>query len=445
VPTPEAIKQRRQQLEALTEALYDEPIGPADPRYFPFHNAKGAPRGGDPISDLRATIDLSKARATSQLFSGFRGSGKSTELRRLHAGLVEDGYKVIFVEGSRVINLYQPLEPADLLLSVAAAVAMAVSELSGTSPAKRSLLDRIVEFFGNTNVNLSQLSVGAGVDAGGVKLDIGKLVFDLSTNPSFKLRVQDALRGRLSEFVEEFRRFMRDARELLGLRDGGRCPVLIVDDLEKVRGSGPDQDIVQKGMEQIFWEFNWALRVEGWHAIWTAPPYLQLLNAGITNQYDGCEVLPMIRVWENDGDRTPDPSGLDAVRRCLRKRGEIDSLFWSEALLDRLITASSGHLRDMLRLLQDVVRYVYKQSDPTTPLNEALIDRVLADYMGDCRKAIYSDDLPWLASVAKSKTLSLPNATLVPRVAKLLDTAVVMTYRNGSEWFDVCTAVQGMV
>jgi hypothetical protein len=64
---------------------------------------------------------------------------------------------------------------------------------------------------------------------------------------------------------------------------------------------------------QIFWAFNEALRVEGWHTIWTAPPYVQLLNPAIEKMYDGSAVLPMIRVWSNDEARTPDRHGKDML------------------------------------------------------------------------------------------------------------------------------------
>jgi len=195
-------------------------------------------------------------------------------------------------------------------------------------------------------------------------------------------------------------------------------------------------------MEQIFWEYDRALHVDGWHTVWTAPPYLQLVNGELANHYDGSVVLPMVRIWDNDEARTHDEDGLHAMRACLRKRGAIDDLFLREELLDQLIVSSSGHLRALLRLLQDAVREVFKQPDPSVPLNEPKVGSILDDYERECRGSVFDDDLPWLGSVAKQRSLRIPNEDLVPRVAKLLDMAVVMTYRSDGAWFDVSHPVR---
>jgi hypothetical protein len=436
----DVIKKREQELAEMDEALTNDPIEHEDPRYFAFHKAPGDPRGGDPVADLRATIKRSQRikpqRSTCQLFSGFRGSGKSTELHRLAGELTNAGHVVVFVAGNEVINLFQPLEPTDLLVSVAGAVAVEIARRTGASPAQQPLLQRIAGFFRDTDVNLTTIAFDGGP---------AKLTFALARDPMFKAKVQQALRGRLSEFVGQFQAFMAEATKLLAIPDGGPYPVIIVDDLEKVRGLGQEQAIVQKGMEEIFWSFHWALRVEGWHTVWTAPPYIQLLNPGVGRSYDESVVLPMIRVWSNDQARTPDNDGVAAMRAAARLRGDIDSLFFSDALLDRLIVASSGHVRDFVGLLRDAVRQVDKQTDPTRVLNEIAIDRIVADYSSDYRKAIYGDDVPWLATVAADRKLKLPNVDLLPRVAKLLDMSVVMTYRNGEDWVDLCAPAHRLV
>lgn len=232
--------------------------------------------------------------------------------------------------------------------------------------------------------------MGIGADAGGVKVNVAQLKLQLSRNPAFKARIQGALRGRLPELLQQFSQFMAGAKALLAPKLGGRSPVIIVDDLEKIRGTGADQDIVQTSMEQVFAQFDRALHVDGWHAIWTAPPYLQLMNATLENLFDGCFVLPMVRLWERDAGRSKDEDGFQATRRCMRKRGNVDSLFLSDALFDELIWASSGHLRDLLRLLQDAVREVFKQADPAAPLNEVKVRRIV-EAVGVLRKALKLD------------------------------------------------------
>jgi hypothetical protein len=438
MPTPDAIGKRKDELALLEEELTIDPIGHNDPRYFAFHEADGHPRGNEPVADLRATIERSQRiksrRPTCQLFGGFRGTGKSTELLRLAAELTEAGHTVIFVAGNSVINLYQALEPTDLLVAVAGAVATEVTERTGTS--QPSLVALIADFFRDTEVDLAQI----GFEHGPVKLTLA-----LSRDPTFKARVQKALRGRLNEFVAQFQAFMVEVKKLLAIPEGGPHPVLVIDDLEKVRGVGLEQAIVQHGMREIFLSFDWALRVEGWHTIWTAPPYVQLLNPRIRGIYDESVVLPMVRVWENDAARTPNLEGVAALRSAARLRGDVDSLFLEDALVDRLVHASSGHMRDFFRLLRDAVRRVYRQKDPTSALDGEAIKRIIADYAGDFSKTIYQNDYPWLASIAAGRTLVLPSDDMLPRVERLLDMSVVMTYRNGEDWVDLCAPAQALV
>jgi hypothetical protein len=447
------ISERIGELRTLMANFTVRPIDPDDPveghLYFPFHEQPGKPRGNDPIAYLRNTILLSPETGTCQLFSGFQGTGKSTELRRLDNGLRKHGFEVLFVEGGNYINLFQPLEVSDLLLSVAVAVAEILQKKVGTSPARQTLNERISGFF--SRIHLTQIEAGIGAKIGlgdGApvgNLDIGKLRFEIKENPAFKSKVQDFQRGRLSEFLEAFRSFMNDARILL-VTEGGACPVLIIDDLEKVQGSGPQQDVVQQQVEQIFSAFDFALKISGWHTIWASPPYLPFLRTSIAQIYDGYAVLPMVRLWsETDRARAKSTEGFAAMRKFLRLRGNVDGLVDDPALLDELILASSGHVRDLCRLMQSVLRKVVGQDDPRSGIGAGPIKQVVNDYVDSCQKAIYTDDHEFLRKVGENRRVDVSNQTQMLRIAKLFDTQLVMIYRNGSEWFDVSVPVQRLL
>lgn len=438
--TTDPIQARRRELGDLLQALRPAPIDPDDSRYFAFHEAAGDPRGADPVARLRSTVELSRRETTCQIFSGFRGTGKSSELRRLRADLVADGFEVLVVEAEKVINLYKPVEPSDLLLSVAAAVATELEARFGENPADRGVGERIVEFF--QRFTLSQVELGSGFEAGAARIDLPKLTFNLAKNPSFKAQVQEALRGKLTEFVRSFQEFMGKAREALAGRSRRPCPVLIIDDLEKVTGLGEEQDLVQRSIQQIFWEFHWALRIDGWHCIWAAPPYLQLLNSSVDALYDGSVVLPMVRVWSKDDARSEDSDGIAALRRCMMLRGNIESLFFRESSFDQLVQASSGHIRELMALLRECVLDAYQQEDITRPLNEAAVERLIANYTSRRQISVYAEDVPLLHRIAETRALSLDDRRMASRVAELLDSAVVMTFQNGSMWFDVSTPVR---
>jgi len=86
---------------------------------------KGATSPSDPVNELQATIEWSPIES-AQLFSGFRGTGKSTELRRLKAQLEkappeQGSTKVVLCDMQEYLNLTTPIDVSDFLLAVAGA------------------------------------------------------------------------------------------------------------------------------------------------------------------------------------------------------------------------------------------------------------------------------------------------------------------------------------
>jgi len=437
-------EKRRDDLSELTRMLDDQPIDPDHPLFFPFHEAAGDVRGADPILDLASGIAMRKKEQSCQLFSGFWGTGKSTELRRLSADLVAKGHPVVLVVAGRVLNLTKPLEVGDLLVSVAAGVAQHIVATERQSPAGRSIAEHFQAFFSRLNLKEIKLGGEVGRDVDPVHF-LGEVSFELAKDESFKAKVQAALRGQLATVTEEFQAYMAKAREILGVLPSHPAPVLIVDDLEKMLGSGPDAELVQKAIEQIFWSFQEYLRVKEWHVIWAVPPYLQILNAKIPQQYDGSVVLPMVRLWRNDRKRTRDPLGVAAMRDCLQKRGPVSTLFENDGLLDELIVATSGHLRELFKLIQKAALRAFTQKDPTTPLGREAVHILVDEYIDAAQKSIFKRDDGWLREIGEHRKLRPDTEVDVPRLALLLDKAVVMTYRNGEQWLDICYAAQELL
>jgi hypothetical protein len=62
--------------------------------YYPIYDAPGCE---DPVRLLQDHIELVGSESL-QMFSGFRGSGKTTELFRLQKSLQQQGYVVIYAD-----------------------------------------------------------------------------------------------------------------------------------------------------------------------------------------------------------------------------------------------------------------------------------------------------------------------------------------------------------
>ena len=84
-------------------------------------NLHGAENGNDRVSDLAFQIDLQDS-AGSYLFTGNRGTGKTTELLRLARMLSDSGCEVLFADMGEYIDLASPLEPSDFLITLMGAL-----------------------------------------------------------------------------------------------------------------------------------------------------------------------------------------------------------------------------------------------------------------------------------------------------------------------------------
>lgn len=89
-----------------------------------------------------------------QLFSGFRGTGKSTQLRRLRKRLVRGGYAVLLIDIEDYLNTQVPVDIADFLLALTGAAGEALDELLGPDRQK-SAWDRLARFFGGLKLSAS--------------------------------------------------------------------------------------------------------------------------------------------------------------------------------------------------------------------------------------------------------------------------------------------------
>lgn len=104
----------RQLLKEIFQRLEDRPLEPGTPRYEqlyqPIYEVPGCE---DPVELLQRYVEFSGVESL-QLFSGFRGSGKSTELLRLKHQLEGNGYVVLYSDAVKYINPSEEIEISDL-------------------------------------------------------------------------------------------------------------------------------------------------------------------------------------------------------------------------------------------------------------------------------------------------------------------------------------------
>jgi len=134
----------------------------------------------DPVQELANQIDLSDS-AGAYLFTGNRGTGKTTELLRLATILREYDCEVFYADMADYLTLTQRIEVSDFLISVLGAFSEKIADRFTADPGKPSFFERLRSFL-NSNVQFTE-----------IKVPTGWIEFKaaLQQNPTFKEQLQE--------------------------------------------------------------------------------------------------------------------------------------------------------------------------------------------------------------------------------------------------------------
>lgn len=433
---------------ALLKRIYGrcdpiESLRPADDRYVPIYQDGHCE---DPVSRLKAHIDFSPVESF-RLFSGFRGSGKTTELFRLKEQLEKDGCVVLYANALDYLNPAEPVEISDLLMVIAGAFSDRLADQAGLELREESFWSRITNYLRKTSLHVNELSGQVETDTpakeilGGLKAGL-EVKIALKEASSFRRRLREFLDNRLTELTREVHAFVEHGvKTLHSKHERDVRVVFIFDQLEQFRGSASNEHNVIRSVERVFASHLDKLKLPYVHAVYTVPAWLQFVLPGDIE----IEVLPSFRIWQNDANRTRDEQGLRAMRELLFRRceaagfarlfGVVDSTA-DHPLADKLIESSGGYFRDLLRLLRELVVRVTTQSQ-SLPVDENLINgaiqRVREQYAN-----ISVEDAEWVQQVAETRSCSPRTATPeeAARITRLLDLHLVFYFSNGEDWYD---------
>jgi hypothetical protein len=329
-------------------------------------------------------------------------------------------------------------------MALAGAFSDALEEKLGENLARETFWERFRTFL-NGEIRLKEGGLKLEADSpakevlGGIKTGVD-FKFELKSATNFRRELQKVLAVRLSELKGQvdafFEEGIRRIRDNLG---HDKKVVFIFDQLEQLRGTLQTEDEVIRSVQRIFSIHLDLLRIRYVHAVFTVPPWLKFVLPGTVQ----ITLLPTVHLWDNDAERTRCEEAWQAFHSMVRRRFGDDGMrrFFgdeqtAELLVGRLIGVCGGHFRDLLRLLRDAV--VRATSAATLPVDDKLIGAVLnagrRDYL-----PIAQDDAKWLGDIARVRSTALPSTEAGPvnRLARFLDSHLVLYFINGDEWYDI--------
>jgi hypothetical protein len=414
------------------------PLGPNDPRYVPLD--EGTPvRGSDGRSCMdelaRTILFAGPGVLTCQLFTGFPGTGKTTELARLGARLTASRdlpTQVIHIDFQDYIDMYAPASIADVLRVLAYVLDRNATVAEGKDPdATPGYLGRLADFLTRTDVELKELALKVG--GGGFE---SSLKLEAKHNPTFRASLHKALAGRFQQFAADARSEMTHALARLEAATHAKRFVVICDALEKIQPMREeDREQSEKSVETLYVQHFELLHLPC-HAIYTFPVWLRLRAGPILGALYAREplILPSVKVAELDEAHTPYRPGYEKLIEILRRRVDVGRVFGADlaATLDPIVAASGGYTRDLLRLARELLYDA--NAFPVGPKEcEAVLRRLTENY----GRTIRSPDLNLLVEVARTHGLPEGDVATLARFGRLFEQFLILAYRNGTEWYDL--------
>ena len=359
--------------------------GAQDPRWV---NTEPA-RSEYSLNQLYRTlgVDRAKRKLTARdhgyyLFCGHRGSGKSTELRRIAHELHDDDlYYVVFADAAQELDVNNLRYP-DVLLHLASRLTtkLADDDIRIDETHLHQLQNWFTERVAKTvQANEFSLEAGAGAKATvGLPL-LAKAFAHVSTafktNTTSKSELRRTLRNHFTDFSAGFDRLITAAEDEIGRR-----LLFVVDGTDRLDGEDAKAFFVADvhQLQQVHGVF-----------VYCAPVHLAYEGNDIRQNFTSIFRLPMIKV-ANDG--SPQGEGYRAMREMLHRRAAPE--LFDRGVADLLIEHSGGHPRDLLRLLLNAFKYAEHDR-----FDDASARHAVREMATDYRRILTADDYQLLARI----------------------------------------------
>ncbi|MEH1874853.1 P-loop NTPase fold protein [Nostoc sp.] len=344
--------QRANTLKAAFQVCNVEPLEGVDmERYYVDLSAVRKTSAIEQVSQILDFQEPTDFRTI--LFTGHRGCGKSTELKRIQKQW-EEQYHVIYlgVNEERDIN---DARYTDLYLIVIKQVEFELRKLGLKFDTK--LLENFESWFKDITKETEE-TVERSVSIEGeatlkpeapfiAKLMV-KLLAQIKGSDKQKTTIRQTLEKDLSRLKADINLLLGDAYVKLRKKFPQYKGLLIIfDNMDRVPPTIA---------EHLFFDYAPQLQELDCTIIYTVPISVLCSPKNPLNQFDGNpHIVPMVDIYQLERDRCDlnyNQTGLEAIASVIEKRVDIDAVFESRQELLDLAKASGGHVRQLMQMIQ---------------------------------------------------------------------------------------------
>ena len=311
------------------------------------------------IDNVSTDLDLQEpGEFNTILFTGHRGCGKSTELKRIQSRW-ENEYRVIYIEFDQELDPYDT-EYTDLYLLVINKVADDLTELG--LKFDRKLLHSFELWFKEVTqeteetVQLSaslEAEASAGAEIPFISKLTAKLLGQIKGSSQQKKVVRETLQRNLSRLQADINLLLKDAFEKLRRKHPNRYQkgfLLIVDNLDRIPPNVGNH---------LFFDYAPQLQELDCTIIYTVPISVIYSYKNVSNLFSNSNIVPMVNIYEfnrSECDLNYNQQRLDGVARLIEQRVDVSAVFDDREQLLDLAKASGGHVRQLMQTTRSACR-----------------------------------------------------------------------------------------
>ncbi len=339
-------------------------------------------RPGNPFPEMLLTLRTSD-RGAKVLFSGCRGSGKTTELMRLCAA-VQDQFFVVFFDTVTSVD-FVTIDHVQLLLALTLQVYEAATQQRVKLP--RQIAEELYDLVSIAGI-AEEKSRDAQVDIGAeLNVQLARLTGTLGLGAGTAKTITRQLEPRLGETLGKLNNLIEEVAKKRNKR-----MLIIVDGLDRA----PLQ--VQR---DLFLRFGEALYSPECHIVYVVAPTLlhepdtSAINYAVSAHYR----LPNFQVVKRNA--SPDMIGRRLLKEVITRRvGE--SLF-SKRALDDIVAHSGGLVRDLVHLARHAL--VGAEIEEARQVGRTHAKEAIRHQAASFARALSQDHLDLLASMGTTGIL----------------------------------------
>lgn len=416
-------------------ALLQKPLTVDDLNDFFIETSKA--RGERSRSQMARFLKRNMDIDQHLLFAGYRGCGKSTELKKLEKDLRDQFLIINF-------SVYEELDPTDigyLELIIVTMERLFTFANDNELDINKNYIKQVQEFLFNKEIeDITNRYMEIGSEVGSkttltiplIQKFFANLKASLKLNKTVKTSVKQKIEPYFSVLMESCNSLIKEIKLKLNSLNKEDL-LIIIEDLDKVR--------IDKA-QSLFFDYANQITQLKTNVIFTFPIALQYNNRfRSVKDYFYFFELPMIKVAEKDG--TISEEGVNTMVDIVRARMEL-RLFEDIDVLKSLIAYSGGCLRDLFMMIlnasentEDEEREQINTADKNYAVQKLKKEysNTIADHQDDNGnvKIKVADLFDALTNLAQSETKKLDNteATMVLR-----QNLTILGY-NGEGWCDV--------